>query len=231
MVEFISNDPINKWCLGVDSIQEKGQLLDTREKAVAFAQQICNLLEQSELEQERVILVDEWHEYVGYTSGLEDLIDSAINQVQGIISLVKPQKALIVATAIATARIIHLIPQIDVLNTSSTALISQFLDTSLIDNVQTITFDDFDDVSQKYEFVFCHLGPGTYVKEFFATILNKIQPGGVLLLTNSADFSNAYTAPRSPGNSALKQLQDANKFDIVHYPMPVSFTICTRRMD
>lgn len=231
MTQFFDTNYINQWCLDVNQISEERPLLKTRQETLDFSNEVCTLIENSGLEQERAILVDEWHTYFGYINGLADLVDASINEIEGIIKLVKPQKALVVHTAIATSRVIPLIPSIDVLNMASIALINKFLDTESVTNVNTVSFDEFENGTEQYEFVLCYLGPATYVKEFFSKLINKVSPGGVLLLHNSSDFSSAYTAPRSPGNLALKQIQDTEKFDIVHYPTPVSFTVCIRKDD
>jgi hypothetical protein len=231
MTQFYETNNISRWCLNINHMSEEYLVLKTREETTDFSNKVCNLIENSGLEQERAILVDEWHTYFGYINGLADLVDASINEIEGIVKLIKPQNALVVHTAIATSRIIPLVPSIDVLNMASIALVNKFLDTDSINNVATISFDEFEDGTKKYELVICYLGPATYVKEFFQKLINKVLPGGVLLIHNSADFGTAYDAPRSPGNLALQQVRDTEKFDIVHYPTPVSFTVCIKKDD
>jgi hypothetical protein len=231
MAQFYETNNISKWCLNVNHISNERSILRTRQETVNFSNEVCTLIENSGLEQERAILVDEWHTYFGYINGLADIVDASINEVEGIIKLVKPQKALVVHTAFATSRVIPLIPSIDVLNMASIGLINKFLDTDSVTNINTVSFDEFENGTEQYEFVLSYLGPATYVKEFFEKLINKVALGGVLLIHNSADFATAYDSPRSPGNLALKQVQDTEKFDIVHYPTPVSFTVCIRKDD
>jgi hypothetical protein len=231
MAQFYETNSASQWCLGINHISDERLILRTRQETLDFSNEVCALIESSGLEQERAILVDEWHTYFGYVNGLADLVDASINEVEGIIKLVKPQKALVVHTAFATSRVIPLIPSIDVLNMASIGLINRFLNTDSINNVTTLSFDEFEDGTEKYEFVLCYLGPATYVKEFFQKMIDKVAPGGVLLIHNSADFAAAYDSPRSPGNLALQQVRNTEAFDIVHYPTPVSFTLCIRKDD
>jgi hypothetical protein len=226
---MITSDVISSWSLRFTSHEEPTSVLNTREKLTELTVQANSLIESASIEPERVLLVDEYHAFHGYTNGLTELIDAATEEIEVLIRLIKPSNALVLSTIYTTDRAIGLIEDVHILNNLTSAMLLRSPNGYNAENVETISYDRFFDGEDSYDLVIGFLGICSYLPNVLQKLLERVKQGGVLIMHNASDFGSAYRSDISVGTTAMTEIVDSGLFDVYHYASTVSLALCIKK--
>jgi hypothetical protein len=226
---MINSNDISAWSLGITKRGSSTSKFNSRSDYNAIAAYANNLIDLTNIEPERVLLTDEYHAIHGYINGFAEVIDAASEEIEGLINLIKPATALVLSSVYITDRVAGLVPEVYVLNTLTSAALSNYSDDYTAENVETISYNRFFEGTDTYDLVVGYQGQCSYLPRVLDTVLEKVKPGGVFILQNASDFGSAYRTSVSVGNTIMQDIIDTDSFHIYHYASTVSFAICIKK--
>jgi hypothetical protein len=117
-------------------------------------------------------------------------------------------------------------------NHSSLFLLNKAMDTTSINNVTTLPWENIKTSMPQIDFA-------QVVVNYFAdndifdAVVNAIKPGGLLIVSNSSNGGELYqeSGEASFAHQVHARLKDTQKFDIMHMQGYISYTLCVRRVD
>ena len=96
-------------------------------------------------------------------------------------------------------------------------------------NVETISYERFFEGEDDYDMVVGYLGICSYLPNVLQKVIERVKPGGILVMQNASDFGSAYRSDISVGTTAMKEIVDSGLFDVYHYASTVSFALCIKK--
>lgn len=179
---------------------------------------------------DRAAFVDDFHVFMfGANPSKEwrNAMTVTLQTSEALVKLYKPNKAIIADAPAMIPILSQIIPEVHILNNFSTAALINFCDTSNINNVTTITYDELDQVNEEYDSVIVLMGL-LYNQELLQNFMRAVKPGGLLLITNGSNGGRLYESEMNQAHLVYDIIKENGSFSIYHVASPVAFAICIK---
>lgn len=179
---------------------------------------------------DRAAFVDDFHVFMfGANPSKEwrNAMTITLQTSEALVKLYKPSKAIIADAPAMVPILSQIIPEVHILNNFTTAALNKFCDTSNINNVTTLTYDQLDQVNEEYDSVIVLMGL-LYNQELLQNFMRAVKPGGVLLITNGSNGGRLYESEMNQAHLVYDIIKENGSFSIYHVASPVAFAICIK---
>lgn len=214
----------------VSSVPEFDIPLGNDTSRYQFYSKLRDAFKLSQIPIERAAFVDDFHVFMfGANPSKEwrNAMTITLQTSEALVKLYKPKKALIADAPAMVPILSKIIPEVNVLNNFSTAALTKFCDTSSMNNVSTITYDQLNAVNEEYDSVIVLMGL-LYNQDLLNNFIKAVKPGGVLLVTNASNGGRLYESEVNQVNVAYDTIKENGSFSIYHVASPVAFAICIK---
>jgi len=214
----------------VSSVEEFDCPLGTDESRFEFYSKIKEAYKLSGIPLERIAFVDDFHVFMfGANPAKEwrNAMTITLQSSEAFVKLFKPNNAIVSDAPAMVPILANIIPQITVLNNFSTMALTQFCDTSSINNVETIKYEDLPSTEGQYDSVIALMGH-LYNTELLEYFIKAVKPGGVFLITNGSNGGGLYENEINQSHMVYDIIKSTNQFSIYHIASPVAFAVCIK---
>ena len=221
---------ICKIACDVSQVQEFNVPLGTDESRLEFYSKIKEAYKLSEIPLERVAFVDDFHVFMfGANPSKEwrNAMTITLQSSEALIKLIKPQNAMIIDAPAMVPILSSIIPEVSVLNDFSTMALTKFIDTSYINNVTTINYENLASTENMYDSVIVLMG-NLYNTDMLDILMKAVKQNGVLLITNASNGGGLYENKVNQAHMVYDIIKATEKFSIYHVASPVAFAICIK---
>jgi hypothetical protein len=214
----------------VSSVQDFNISLGSDSSRYEFYSKLRDAFKLSEIPLERAAFVDDFHVFMfGANPSVEwrNAMTITLQTSEALVKLYKPQNAIIADAPAMVPILSQIIPEVTILNNFSTAALAKFCNTSNINNVSTITYDQLDSITEQYDSVIVLMGL-LYNEELLKNFMRAVKPGGVLLITNGSNGGRLYESEVNQVHLVYDTIKENGSFSIYHVASPVAFAICIK---
>lgn len=209
--------------------------ISSQEEYVDFCQRAYSLMQNSpHFNLDDAARLDEFHSFgiVGGPNGhlMAPMIWSVARYPDVFGRMVNAQSVFVSGNPAELTVCASVFPTVYTVNSLSTYLISELVDTSELTNINTISYSQIMQDMPKVDFAYV-VSSLVITRDFLLyPLLSSINPGGLFVLTNSSGGGDLYSVNNQStlSDELHSKIRDTGDFTMIHLQGYISYTLCLK---